>query len=258
MNDMVSRVVAVIGGGNGIGAACCRTLAVRGWRVAVCDLDMAAAQAVANELGTEAYQVDVADLASIEALSDEVVRRQGEYFGLVVSSGAFQEKFAPADLPVDLLHKITTVNFEGTFFANRVFGTRMAAQRGGSIVNISSVVGHLSSPNFAYGPTKAAVMNLTRSLAAHWGRAGVRVNSVSPGATIVPRVLARASGRYASDINSHMALGRRVEAHEIADSVEFLLSERASAITGIDILVDAGLSVAGDWGLYGGVPQDPK
>jgi len=91
------------------------------------------------------------------------------------------------------------------------------------------------------------------------GRKAVDSNQVvSPGATIVPRVLARAQGRYASDINAHMALNRRVEAHEVADSVEFLLSDRASAITGIDILVDAGLSVAGDWGLYGGVPQDPK
>lgn len=258
MSETFSKLIVVIGGGNGIGAACARTLTMRGWRVAVADLDLAAAREVAKEIGAEAYQVDVADLASLEALSSDVMARQGAYYGLVVSSGAFQEKYAPADLPVDLLHKITTVNFEGTFFANRVFGTQMASQRQGSIVNISSVVGHLSSPNFAYGPTKAAVMNLTRSLAAHWGRAGVRVNSVSPGATIVPRVLARASGRYATDINTHMALNRRVEAHEIADSVEFLLSDRASAITGIDILVDAGLSVAGDWGLYGGVPENPK
>lgn len=258
MTDTFSKLVVVIGAGNGIGAACSRTLAARGWRVAVADLDLSAATDVAKEIGGEAYRVDVADLGSLEALSADVVARQGEYFGLVVSSGAFQEKFAPADLPVDLLKKITSVNFEGTFFANRVFGTQMAARGQGSIVNISSVVGHLSSPNFAYGPTKAAVMNLTRSLAAHWGRAGVRVNSVSPGATIVPRVLARASGRYATDINTHMALNRRVEAHEIADSVEFLLSDRASAITGIDILVDAGLSVAGDWGLYGGVPENPK
>lgn len=258
MSDISAKLAVIIGGGNGIGAACAKTLSERGWRIAVADLDLAAAQGIATDFGGEAYQVDVAELASVEALSADILARQGDYHGLVVSSGAFQDKYAPADLPVELLHKITAVNFEGTFFANRVFGTHMAMRKEGAIVNISSVVGHLSSPNFAYGPTKAAVMNLTRSLAAHWGRAGVRVNSVSPGATIVPRILARAAGRYSTDLNSHMALNRRVEAHEIADSVEFLLSPRASAITGIDILVDAGLSVAGDWGLYGGVPADPK
>jgi NAD(P)-dependent dehydrogenase (short-subunit alcohol dehydrogenase family) len=149
---------------------------------------------------------------------------------------------------------VMQVNVEGTFNLNRVFGTRMVRERTGSIVNIASTVAHGSSPLHAYGPSKAAIVNLTRGLAGQWGRAGVRVNSVSPGATITPRVAARPPGRYATDLNSQMALGRRVEPNEVAEGVEFLASDRASAITGIDLLIDAGWLTASTWGLYGGVP----
>jgi Enoyl-(Acyl carrier protein) reductase len=90
-------------------------------------------------------------------------------------------------------------------------------------------------------------------LASQWGGAGVRVNSVSPGATLTARVAARSPGRYAQDLNAQMALGRRVRPEEVAEAIEFLLSDRASAITGTDLLVDAGMLCASTWGIYGGV-----
>jgi NAD(P)-dependent dehydrogenase (short-subunit alcohol dehydrogenase family) len=95
---------------------------------------------------------------------------------------------------------------------------------------------------------------MTQNFAAQYGKSGVRVNSVSPGAVLVPRVKARPPGRYASDIDSQMALGRRIEPEEVANGVEFLLSDRASAITGTDLLIDAGWAVANPWSIFGGVP----
>ena len=80
------------------------------------------------------------------------------------------------------------------------------------------------------------------------------MNSVSPGAVLVPRVQARPPGRYATDIDAQMALGRRIQPEEIANGVEFLLSGLASAITGIDLLIDAGWAAANGWHIYGGVP----
>lgn len=249
-----AKLSVVIGGGDGIGAACCRLMAERGWRVAVADLNKAGADAVAKEVAGTSYALDVTDLAAVEQLATELEREHGAIDALVVSSGAFQDKYAPDAIPMDLWRKVVKVNLEGTFNANRVFGSRMALARKGSIINISSILGHASSPQHAYGPTKAAVLNLTQNFAAQYGRSGVRVNSVSPGATIVPRILARAPGRYAVDIDAQMALGRRVQANEIAEGVEFLASDRASAITGIDLMIDAGWSVARDWGIYGGIP----
>lgn len=249
-----SKVAVVIGGGNGIGASCCKIMAQFGWQLAVADLSQDAAEYVAQEVSGKPYTVDVSDLSALEELAARIEGEQGPVDGLVVAAAAFQEKFSPDELPMDLWQRIVKVNLGGTFNANRVFAARMAHLGGGSIVNIASIAGHQSSPQHAYGPTKAGVINMTKNFAAQYGKSGVRVNSVSPGAVLVPRVQARAPGRYASDIDAQMALGRRIQPDEIAHAVEFLLSERASAITGADLLVDAGFVVANSWHIFGGVP----
>jgi NAD(P)-dependent dehydrogenase (short-subunit alcohol dehydrogenase family) len=130
----------------------------------------------------------------------------------------------------------------------------MGANGGGSIVNIASIAAIASMPVHAYGTSKAAVVALTRNLAGEWGRAGVRVNVVSPGSTLVPRVEARIqSGRYAADPGEFTALGRMVRPNEVAEAIEFLASDRASAITGVNLVVDAGWDVASTWAQFGGV-----
>ena len=251
---MQSELGVVIGGGNGIGAACCRVMARRGWRVAVADLDADAAKGVANEVAGTAHALDISDLAAVEALAAKLERDAGPVRGLVVAAAAFQDKFAPDEFPMDLWRRIVKVNLEGTFNANRAFASRMARARAGSIVNIASVTAHSSSPRHAYGPTKAGIVNMTRNFAAQYGKSGVRVNSVSPGAVPVERILTMSPDRYTSDIDAQMALGRRAQPHEVAEGVEFLLSDRASAITGVDLVIDGGWGVANSWHHYGGVP----
>jgi NAD(P)-dependent dehydrogenase (short-subunit alcohol dehydrogenase family) len=252
--NMSEKLGVVIGGGNGIGASCSRIMAQRGWHVAVVDLNKEAAENIAKEVSGSSYVLDISDLSAVEALADQLIQDHGKISGLVVAAAAFQDKYAPDEFPMDLWRRIITVNLEGSFNANRVFAAHMARSGGGSIVNVASIVGHASSPQHAYGPTKAAVLNMTKNFAAQYGRSGVRVNSISPGAVLVPRVTARPPGRYASDPNNEMALGRRIEPNEIAEGVEFMLSDRASAITGTDLMIDAGWEVANSWHLYGGVP----
>ncbi|MBT2336618.1 SDR family oxidoreductase [Variovorax paradoxus] len=254
MGPREAKLAVVIGGGNGIGEACCRVMAERGWRIAVVDLDLAAAERIAKEISGRGYEVDIRNLEAMEALADCIERDSGPVHSLVVTAAAFQERHAPHAFPMDQWRAVMQVNLEGTFNANRVFGTRMARRGGGSIVNTASVVGHGSSPQLAYGPSKAAVLNLTQSLASEWGHSGVRVNSVSPGSTLTARHLARDPGRYAKNIDSQMALGRRMQPNEVAEGIEFLASDRASAITGTDLLIDAGWLAASTWGFYGGVP----
>jgi NAD(P)-dependent dehydrogenase (short-subunit alcohol dehydrogenase family) len=101
---------------------------------------------------------------------------------------------------------------------------------------------------------KAAMINMTQSLAGEWGRSGVRVNAVSPGVTLVPRIIARrkAGARYAGDPADITALGRCVEPSEVAEAVAFLSSARASAITGVNLPVDCGWLVGAGWAMYGG------
>ncbi|MBB5215636.1 SDR family NAD(P)-dependent oxidoreductase [Parapusillimonas granuli] len=250
-----SKLGVVIGGANGIGAACCELMAQRGWRVVVIDLDETQARQLARSVGGVGMGADIRDLKSLESLANTIEKDLGPVRSLVVSAAAFQERHSPGDFPLDLFRTVMQVNVEGTFNANRAFGVRMVESGGGSIVNIASTVAHGSSPLHAYGPSKAAVVNLTRNFASQWGRHGIRVNSVSPGTTEVARVLQRPPGRYASDVKDHMALGRRVQPNEVAEGVEFLASDRASAITGVDLLIDAGWLAASTWGLYGGVPK---
>ena len=252
------KLGVVIGGGNGIGESISRVMTNRGWRVVVIDLDAAAATKVAEDIGGIGLTADISDEQALCEVAQRIEKQEGPVEALVVSAAAFQEKHAPEAFPREVWRRIMDVNIEGCFNANQAFGMPMTQRGKGAIVNVASAVGHFSSPLLAYGASKAAVINLTKSLAGQWGRFGVRVNSVSPGATIVPRIAARPPGRYATDIGSQMALGRRVQPDEVAEGVEFLISERASAITGIDLLIDAGWLTASSWGVYGGVPDPTK
>jgi NAD(P)-dependent dehydrogenase (short-subunit alcohol dehydrogenase family) len=165
----------------------------------------------------------------------------------------------PAQLPMEVWERTLHVNLTGTWIANRAFGTRMAERGGGSIVNIASIAAIASMPVHAYGTSKAAVVALSRNLAGEWGRAGVRVNVVSPGSTLVPRVEQRIqSGRYAGNPGEFTALGRMVRPKEVAEAIEFLASDRASAITGVNLVVDAGWDIASTWAQFGGVRGAPQ
>ena len=126
MKASESMLSVVLGGGNGIGAACCRLMAERGWRVAVVDLYEKTAKVVAAEIGGYAYTVDMRNLSEVEQLASDVEREHGPVHSLVVAAGAFQDRYSPADFPMDLWRKVIAVNLEGTFNANRTFGTLMA------------------------------------------------------------------------------------------------------------------------------------
>lgn len=248
-------VVVVVGGASGIGHACCRLMAERKRRVVVADNNANAARAVAEELGIEWRQVDITQTSQVDALAEELAGRPGGVTALVVTAAAFQDTLPPERIDSDLWDRIIDVNLSGTYRLNKAFGLQMSRDGGGAIVNVSSVSGVASTPLHAYGPAKAGIINLTLSLAAEWGRRGVRVNCVSPGLTLTPRIEARlkAGVRYAGDPGNHTALGRPVKPNEVAEAIDFLASDRASGITGSNLVVDAGMVVAGTWSMYGGV-----
>ena len=249
-----ARIAVVIGGGNGIGEATCRLMQSRGWQVVVADKDRAAAVRVASDIEGHAHTVDLALAEDVERAAAHITATHGAVTALVIAAAMSQDVLPPERLPIDVWERTLQINLTGTYLANRAFGTRMAASGGGSIVNIASIAALGSMPVHAYGTSKAAVVALTRNLAGEWGRAGVRVNAVSPGSTLVPRVEQRIkSGRYAADPGEFTALGRMVRPNEVAEAIEFLASERASAITGVNLVVDAGWDIASTWAQFGGV-----
>ena len=146
------------------------------------------------------------------------------------------------------------VDLRGTFLMCREVGRRMAARRHGAIVNVASVAGMSSAPAHAYAAAKAGVIQLTSTLAAEWGRGGVRVNAVSPGFTRTPALEAGlATGALKLEsLTNDSAMGRLVEPIEVGRTIAWLLSRASSGITGANIPVDAGFLVGTPWRAYGG------
>jgi NAD(P)-dependent dehydrogenase (short-subunit alcohol dehydrogenase family) len=254
MTERHERLAVVIGGASGIGEVTARLMTERGWRLVVCDRDGEAASRVADAIGGSSFVLDIGNAKDVEDAAAEIHHALGPATALVVTAAVFQDVLPPAELPMEVWDRTLQVNLTGTYLANRAFGTRMAQRGAGSIVNISSIAALGSFPVHAYAAAKRAVVSLTEGLAGEWGRSGVRVNAVSPGSTLVARVAERLrSGRYAAHPGEFTALGRAVEPNEVAEAIEFLASERASAITGVNLVVDCGWEVASTWAQYGGV-----
>jgi len=249
----------VTGGASGIGAACCRELAERGARIVVLDRDERA-HAVAREVNGRGWIADVADEPAMQRCAEAIEAELGPVEMLVNSAGVIQVPVSPDRLSMANWDEVVRVDQRGTYVASVVFGTRMAGRRRGSIVNIASIAGMRSMPLHSYAPAKAAVISMTECLAAEWGRAGVRVNAVSPGYTRTPALqdAIDKGERDVSKLEDNSALGRMVEPGDIARAVAFLSSDDAAAITGVNLPVDCGWLVAGSWHTYGGLrPATP-
>lgn len=255
MNARNGRTALVTGGASGIGEACATLLAARGWRIVVSDRRAEAADEAARRIGGEALVLDVSDEAAITAAVDEAERRFGPISGLITSAGVLQPPTPPEDFSALDFDRVMDVNLRGTWLTAVAFGTRMAKRGHGAIVTIGSVTSLRAVPLHAYGPSKAAVVALTQCLAADWGRSGVRINCISPGYVATPPLQkAIDSGqRDPRALEEAAAMGRLVRAEEVAKAAAFLLSDEASAITGVNLPVDCGWLVASHMGTYGGV-----
>jgi NAD(P)-dependent dehydrogenase (short-subunit alcohol dehydrogenase family) len=255
MLDLSGQRALVTGGASGIGLACARALAAAGAQIVIADKNAEQAQAVAGELQGEALALDVGDEASVQAAAQTLRARFGALDILVNSAGVLQRTLPPEQLTMKEWDFVARIDLRGTYLCCAAFGADMAAQGRGAIVNIASVAGMTSGPLHSYGPAKAGVISLTQGLAAEWGLHGVRVNCISPGFTQTPALDKGFSTATLAqdDLVRASALGRLVRADEIAKAALFLASDAASAVTGVNLPVDAGFLVATPWAAYGGL-----
>lgn len=242
----------VTGGASGIGAETARALVGLGGRVTILDLNRDAGEALAAELGPGADfgRADICDEAALKAALARAETR-GPVDGLVTCAGMAQKTRSIEALTRAEFDKVMQTHVMGMFLCCQLFGSAMAARGKGAIVNVSSVLSIRPGPVHAYGAAKAAIDNVTQTLAAEWGRRGVRVNSILPGWVDTPLVREQEkAGRDLSRIRDFAALGRLIDPKEVSNVICFLLSDAASAMTGARVVVDAGVSLMGGWAPY--------
>jgi NAD(P)-dependent dehydrogenase (short-subunit alcohol dehydrogenase family) len=240
------RVVIVTGGGGGIGSAICEEFTRDGARVAVWDLDRSAAEAVAGRLeGARAYEVDITDRAAVDAATGAAVRDLGGLHVLVNCAGISRVGDHTQDLSDEIWHRSIGVMQTGVFFSSRAAGRHMLGQRDGAVVNISSIRGFSPNPGrLAYCAAKAAVIMMTKVMAAEWAPFGVRVNAVAPGV--------QKTGMWDEDVARGIfdeqefldliPAHRLGDPHEVGRLCSFLASTEAAYITGACVTIDGGLT----------------
>lgn len=241
------KCVVVSGGASGIGLAVAEMLLER-WQpvcVAVLDLPGDGLDAIGRRQGVTAIACDVSDVSQVRA-AIATVAGIAPIVGLVNAAGNHMVERA-IDIDLDQWRSILGVHLDGSFFtAQSVARAIVDHGGGGSIVNIASIGMFFGrSGRLPYGVAKAGIGSMTRAAAVEWAEHGIRVNAVAPGYVETPMIeRAAASGKLDLEErrNAH-ALGRMAQPEEIAEVIEFLLSDRASFVTGQVVVVDGGFSV---------------
>ncbi len=244
------KVIVITGGGTGIGWGIARAVSDAGGRVAIVQRNRdKAAGAAARLPDAKGFAADISDPGQVWPMVEEVLAEFQRIDGLVNNASVTGARALGSflDVPVENVHRLVDVNLKGSVWCSQAVARHMVASgRKGVILHISSV-GAYAAQELAsvYCATKAAQASLAQSMALELARYGIRVNAIAPGdvdagasTNIVDDLgTAGASGRFLRST----PLGRRGSAAEIGDAAVFLLSDKASFITGTVLRVDGGL-----------------
>ncbi len=237
---LAGRKAFVTGGAKGIGAAIARRLAADGAMVTIADLDIDAAQALADSIWAHAVRLDVTDLAQVAT----VLEAHGPVDILVNNAGVDQHAFFTKTTPEDW-RRLIAINLESVFATTHAALPGMQAAGHGRIINIASEAGRLGSRGGAvYAAAKGGVIAFTRSIARENGRKGITANVIAPGPIDTPllrQAVAQGGDKLLGAMTGATLAGRLGTPEEVAAAVAFLASAEAGFITGEVLGVSGGM-----------------
>lgn len=246
MNDFAEKRVLITGGARGLGYAFATAFLHAGARVALWDVNAADLAAAGKSLGG----LGSVETAAVDISNPEQVRGGFAALGAIdvlVNNAGIQYHCPAAELTDERWRQVLSINLDGAFYCAREAAKGMTSRGRGAIINIASCTVGFGLPHRTpYVTSKGAIVQLTRSLAAEWAQAGVRVNAVAPG-YVLTRMVSDAFDRgdiKRDEIEAKIALRRLAEPEEIAQTVLFLASSAASYVTGQTLYVDGGYSIS--------------
>lgn len=248
--DLDDKVAIVTGGAGGIGSETVRLMAARGARIVIADIAEDRAVALAAELGTDVATgigFDLADEASVQAMIGKAVEHFGRLDILVNNAANLSPELNMVDMDIASMptwawDKTFNANCRGTMIAMREALPHLVETRG-TIVNVVSnlaLQGHIIQA--AYSASKAAIIQMTRSVAASHGRKGVRCNAVAPGMTMTPALKAAFPAEIRAMIEAETLREQLGDPEDLAEVIAFLASAAARNITGQLIVADGGFA----------------
>jgi NAD(P)-dependent dehydrogenase (short-subunit alcohol dehydrogenase family) len=244
LTDLTNKVAIVTGGSRGIGFECATALRENGASVIIAGRDPVQGVESARRLEAQYLPLDVANAEQVKQVTNTIVERYGQ-LDIAVNNAGQSLCVAAEKCSDDQWQKMMDINLNGLFYCCREFGRAMLRQGKGSIVNITSISGLISNvpqPQSAYNTSKAAAIQLTKSLAAEWAKRGVRVNVVSPGyiETDMTRGALEKRQDWVAVWQQFTPMIRVGQPTEVAGAVLFLASDAASFFTGSNLIVDGG------------------
>jgi NAD(P)-dependent dehydrogenase (short-subunit alcohol dehydrogenase family) len=245
------RVALITGGSKGIGRQIALTFAEAGADVALAargadDLERTAKEVEAAGRRALAVPTDISDTAAVQHLVDRTTETFGGFDILVNNAGAAPFMSALESIRPEGFEKYFRINFLSAFHVTRAAAPTLFARSSACVLNVASVAAFIANPGLSYyGSAKAALVNLTKTLALEWASAGVRVNALAPGWIETDmNVVGRQNEAWNRQVLSSIPLGRWGRPEDVANAALFLCSPLAEWITGTVLVVDGGQTVS--------------